>query len=100
MVMVDSLLDSLKDGCRVRAKFARRDNEEGDAPDWGPVKTVTLNVMRRDKAIKHRGVVHPVGELTSLTVKDFDWAEYDQRSYCEDGEFLAEEYRMKIVEVL
>ena len=86
--------------CRVKAVFANRDNEDGDAPDWGDTKIVTLAVKRRAKAVKQGKETYPAGEIISMTIEEFGWAEYSEEDYeSEFHEFLVEEYRMKILEV-
>ena len=88
------------DGIRVRARFARRDNEAGDAPDWGPPKDVSLYIQRRPVNVRYGKRLLLAGEIITLTPKEFSWAEYGMQDYCGDGEFEEEEYRMKIEEVL
>jgi hypothetical protein len=94
-------LDQLTDGVKVIARFAKRDNEDGDAPDYGQPKTVTLIVQRREKTLKRGRQVYPAGQIVLIAVRDFGWAEYSEDDYSpEYNEFLCEEYRMKILEVL
>jgi hypothetical protein len=89
--------DELVHGMTVKAKFSRRDNEEGTGPDWGPELTVKLFVERRKDALKN----HPAGELVAMAPEDMAWAMYVERDYDETyDEWLCEEYRMKIIEVL
>jgi hypothetical protein len=97
-------LSQLKHGeNRVRARFARRDNFDGDAPDWQESKMVTLMVHIRDgtKRLTKRILPLPVSHNNiSVTVLDFEWAEYGSEDYCpESNEFLVEDYRMQIIEV-
>lgn len=93
-------LDHLKNGeNKVTAQFAKRDNEDGDGPDWGPQIACTLSVQRRPTAIHYGRKVYPAGEIISVYVVDFPWAEYCQDQF-ENGEFLAGEYRMRILGVL
>lgn len=97
----DAIYGALQDGdVKVIARFARRDNEEGSAPDYGEPTPVTLEVTRRKKTIKHGGVSYLEGDLQSVYVKDFGWADYSERDYdTEFHEFLAEEWRMEIVKI-
>lgn len=77
----------------VIARFANRDNAAGTAPEWSEPRQVTLNVTLRAKDFKR----YKKGEILTLSVADFPWAEYGQYDYCGDGEFLCEEYRMQII---
>jgi hypothetical protein len=94
-------LQDLYDGVKISARFARRDTEDGCAPDWGQPKTVTLFVMRSEKDLKQgRKVIRPAGTIVELAVKDFGWASYEEDDFCpEYNEFLAEEYRMQILKI-
>lgn len=92
-------LDQLQNGDnQVVARFSRRDNEDGDAPDWSPPKNVTLRIQRRTKTVRQGKRVYPAGQIISVYVTDFDWAEYAEDQY-ENGTFMAEEYRMQIIQV-
>jgi hypothetical protein len=94
-------LDQLQNGTRVLAQFASRDNAAGDAPDWGAIQIVTLFVFRREKACRRGSKVYPAGQIIELTPREFSWASYSANDFCpEYNEFLAEEYRMRILEVL
>ena len=82
--------DELYDGVRARVILSRRDNEEGTAPEWRPPEIVTLYVKRRDS-----------GEIITLAILDFAWAEYRQANYSPKfDEWLNEEYRMRILEIV
>jgi hypothetical protein len=89
----DIIIQEIKAGRRVfNARFARRDNEEGTAPDWSEKRSVTLFVRLREKPFKN----HPAGEILELTPERMDWASYSERDYVGWGEFLAEEWRMQL----
>jgi len=96
--MNDLMIQLNAPATKVRAQFARRDNEEGTAPDWRAPQEVTLGVKRYPASRKRGQLTQPV--VTQIWVTDFDWAEYTSDDYCGNGEFLAEEYRMRILEVL
>ena len=102
--MPQDLLKNKTGSVRVRARFAKRDNEAGDAPDWSHPREVTLHIERRSKSLS-RAKRHGdfAGDLLAMNVEDFGWAEYGAHHQCE-GEFinqyLAEEYRMDVLEVL
>lgn len=81
-------------------QFANRDNADGDGPDWSEPTHVTLYVRRRDKDLKHRGRIYKAGEIIELVPNEKSWATYQETDYCpEDKAFLAEEYRMRILEI-
>jgi len=44
-------LANLQHGQIVTARFSRRDNEDGTAPEWGDWQQVTLYLRRRDKPL-------------------------------------------------
>jgi hypothetical protein len=100
--VTDPIIAAIRQGRRdFVAQFARRDTEDGTAPDWSAPAPVTLYVALRDKAFKK----HPVGEILTLTPTGRDWAEYSERDYCglqhdgtdqPFGEFLIEEWRMRL----
>ena len=82
-------------GAKAKVILSRRDNESGTAPEWDPPRVVTLYVKRR---LSVSGVE---GQIVTLTILDFPWAEYSQADYSSEyDEWLCEEYRMKILEVL
>jgi hypothetical protein len=83
----------------VLAQFARRDTEDGRSPDWGEPKKVTLRILRRTCTVKKGKKICPAGQLLTINVVDFPWAEYIEDDY-ENQEFLAENYRMKVIEIL
>ena len=97
-----SIIRNLQDGVKVRARFARRDIESGEGPDYGQPRVVTLYIRKSEKELKQRGrVLRPAGAIVELAVKDFNWATYTEDHYCEEyNEFLAEEYRMQILQVV
>lgn len=91
----------LVDGVRVRARFARRDTEDGCSPDWGEPQCVTLYVLKSDKDYGRGKRLRKAGTILVLTVRDFAWAEYSTADYSEEhNEFLAETYRMQILEIM
>src|SRR5262245_21692727 len=101
--MPNNLLDGLSGEVRARARFAHRDNEVVDAPEWGSEREVTLAIERRGPALKGRGgqqVGGRAGDILTLNVRDFAWAEYGERDYCGNNHWLCEEYRMEIIDVL
>lgn len=94
-------IHQLNDGSKVQARFARRDTEDGCSPDWGEPKTVTLYVQKLEKDHGRGKNLRKAGTIVCLTVRDFPWAEYDEEDYAEEyNEFLAEEWRMQILEIL
>ena len=93
--------DQLKNDMRVKVQLSKRDNWEGDAPEWRDPQVVTLYVDRHEKDYKRGKEFYPAGELLIMTIKDFGWAEYGMSDYCpEHDEWLCEEYRMKILEIV
>lgn len=94
-------LKNLHDGVQVLARFAKRDTEDGCAPDWSEPQTVTLFVRRSEKDLKKgKKTIRPAGTIIELTIKEFSWASYDENDFCpEYNDFLAEEYRMQILEI-
>jgi hypothetical protein len=93
-------LRQLQNGVRVRVQFARRDTEDG-LPDWHKPEVVTLRIKYRQRSLRVRGGILPAGEITHLSIHEKYWAEYRQTDYnSEYKEFLNEEYRMRILEVL
>ena len=77
----------------VTARFSRRDNPEGTAPEWGELKPVSLLVTQRDQAYKGR----PAGYIVMVSVVGFDWAEYSGADWSREFQtFTVEEYRMQI----
>jgi hypothetical protein len=101
--MAEDLLKGKSGEVRVLARFARRDNEESDAPEWGAPREVTLAIKRREKSLPHarwRGEF--AGDVLTMNVREFAWAEYGEHHH-EPGEFvnewLCEEYRMEILEI-
>jgi hypothetical protein len=88
------VLQDRSGGVFVLARFARRDNEDGDAPDWGKSRIVTLVIERRQKSLpraRQRGEF--TGDILTMNVKDFSWAEYgavDQGEGEHVNEWLAE----------
>lgn len=89
-------LRQLKDGEKVLARFATRDNADGSAPEWSEPKNVTLFVRKTETNYKKR----PAGSIIELTVKDFSWATYNEENFCEEyNEFTSENYRMQILEI-
>lgn len=94
-------IHQLNNGSKVRARFARRDTEDGCSPDWGEPKIVTLYVQKLEKDYGRGKNLRKAGTIVGLTVQDFSWAEYGEEDFCEEfNEFLAEEYRMQILEIL
>lgn len=94
-------IHDLQNGSRVRARFARRDTEDGCSPDWGEPKVVTLYVQKLEKDSGRGKNLRKAGTIVCLAIQDFSWAEYSEEDYCEEyNEFLAEEYRMQILEIL
>ena len=102
----DPILDAIRRGhTRFMARFAKRDNRAGTAPEWSdyPAGIYKFAITLRDKPYKNR----PKGEILSITPIDGEpgwvgadaWAEYTEASYCGNGEFLIEEYRMQLVSV-
>lgn len=91
---MDAILESIRNGKRVfKARFANQDNADGSAPEWSDYREVTLFVQLRAKAFKK----HPVGEILCLTPENVSWAEYSEKSYCGHGHFMAENYRMELL---
>jgi hypothetical protein len=92
----------LNNGSKVLARFAKRDNEDGDAPDWGEPKVVSLYVLKAEKDYKKgKKIIRPMGSIIELAVNEFGWASYEEDDFCEEyNEFLVEEYRMQILEIL
>src|SRR5262249_36514039 len=80
--MQQDLLQGKSGEVRVLARFAKRDNEAGDAPDWSEPREVTLAIERREKNLlraKHRGQI--AGDILTMNVRDFNWAEYGERDH-------------------
>lgn len=95
----DTWLDAIRAGKRkFRVRRARRDIEDGSAPEWGADEVVTISVFLADaRHAKH----HHVGKILTLAlVEDLAWAEYSEGDYCGEGQFMAEEYRLQLREVL
>lgn len=79
-------------------QLSTRDNAAGDGPDYGNPITIRLFVMKRSRPMKDRGKVHPVGEITELTIQNSGWASYSEEHWSADyAEFVAENYRMKVL---
>jgi hypothetical protein len=80
------------------AQFSNHDGPHGPC-QWSPPKAVTLRVVSRNEALKYGRITEPAGAIIQISVMDFDWAEYrgvaDWDS--EFKEFMAEEYRMRIL---
>lgn len=100
--MGNNTLDGMSGVVRARVRLAKRDNEEGDAPDWRPEEIVTLHIERRDVPLKRRGrIVEPAGTLLVMNIQEHpEWAEYSAHHDCGDGEWLCEQYRMEILEII
>ena len=93
--------DQLKNDMCVKVQLSRRDNFEGDAPEWRDPQDVTLYVERREKDYKRGREFYPAGQILIMTIKDFGWAEYRESDFSEEyDEWLCEEYRMRILEIL
>lgn len=91
---------------RVVARFSRHDGPEH--PDYSAPTVVHLRILKRDQPMKVRGKTQPAGHVVGITVLEFPWAEYRAEdwepadpNYDEPGvlgEFMAEEWRMSILE--
>lgn len=76
----------LYNGIKILARFAKRNTENGNSPDWGEPKVVTLYVLNKEDSI------------VELTVEDFPWATYSEIDFDpEFNEFIAEGFRMQIL---
>jgi hypothetical protein len=94
-------IENAKTGDTVVVELARRDNEEGTAPDWHKPQTETIYVQRRDKPFKGRGSYgksEPKGYLLILTLQNGSWAEYRMDDWSpEFATFNCEEYYMHVI---
>lgn len=80
---------------------------KADPPNVLPMSlsgAVTLNIERRPESLpraKRRGEF--AGDILTMNVRDFVWAEYGEYHH-DPGEYvnlwMAEEYRMEILEVI
>ena len=104
MLNSDKFLDAIRAGKKqFIARFAKRDNKDGDGPEWSDYDQglVILRATIRQKDIRHGGRTYPKGQIISLySSYPKGWAEYSEDDYCGNGEFLAEEYRMQLLEVV
>lgn len=85
----------------VMAQFAKRDNAEGTGPECGAPRPVTLLVTRRETNLpraKHPGQF--AGDILTVIVEEFNWAEYGHEAYCGDNHWLTENYRMQILSLV
>lgn len=90
--MENSTFPIFEDGQTVTCRLALRDNEAGDAPEWGPWRELPLYVQCRADGT-------PV--IYKPRVPETDWAEYSpENDYCGlwegNHQFLCENYRMEI----
>lgn len=103
--MVDTInakdfINNAKSGDTAVVELARRDNEEGTAPDWKKAQTITLYVQRRDKPYKRdRYRIEPKGHLIILTIAGGAWAEYHLDDWSEQfATFGFDDWHMHIIE--
>jgi hypothetical protein len=83
---------------KVLARFATRDNADGTAPDFDSPREVTLYITRRDKSLpRAKGPGQFAGDILTVIVKDFVWAEYGDESYLGDDHWFNENYGMQII---
>lgn len=84
-------INDLQDGQQVTVRTSRRDNIDGDAPEWSEWRQATL-FIQRDKKTQN---------VIAVGFRSFEWAEYDVRYHYDAkyNEFLAEEYRAQIKEL-
>lgn len=98
--MPDRFLDAIRAGKRrFRARFANRDAPCGSRPDWSEPRDVVLSVAIREKAYRK----HRAGEILTVACDDAPWGTFEagERDYSpEFSEFLVENYRMQLIEVL
>jgi hypothetical protein len=96
----DKFLAAMRSGKRrFMARFANRDAPCGSKPDWSSPKEVLLTVLIRAAAYKK----HPAGEILTVTCSEAPWGDFEagERDYCpEFSEFMVEEYRMQLLDVL
>jgi hypothetical protein len=114
--MTDQILEWVRERARLApaqqwtARFALRDTADGTAPDWSDFadpQVVTLRVALRTKPLRMGRRVYPEGQILSLMPMTVErkngtlssgWAEYGEDSYCGNGVFLSEEYRMQLLD--
>lgn len=104
----DKFLDAIRNRhSRFAARFAKRDTVDGSAPDWSdfPIQVVELWIQLTTQVHGSR----PPGYILSVMPEQVhdhagtdigSWAEYSETHYCGNGEWLAEEYRMQLLEVI
>jgi hypothetical protein len=80
------------------AKFAKRDNAEGTAPDWSDPTVVTLDVVLRERDVKVFGRQHYAGEIIRISVYGLNWCDYGPEDFGADNVFETEEWRMQLLE--
>lgn len=112
--MTDAMLERVRTRGPLqkwRARFARRDDYTGTAPDWKDYieEVVTLNVtVRTTNLPRAKRPNEFTGWILSVVVAGgvqpashsgrIDWAEYSESDYGGTGEFLFEEWRMQLLE--
>jgi hypothetical protein len=88
------LTSELKDGMKVMARLGRATRTQ---VEWTGFKPVTLYVARREKTFNRGKEIHPAGEITTMTLKDIDWAEYGEADYdAETDCWLCEDYYLQL----
>ena len=89
-------IHALHDNVKVLARFATKDAECGSRPEWSEPMVVNLFVSRAIKDYKS----HREGSIIELTVRDFNWATYQEKDFNQEhNEFLIENYRMQILSI-
>jgi hypothetical protein len=96
-ILAKDFLSIVKMGDFAVVRLATGDDASGQRPDWSLPQTVQLYVNKRVLPFKHRGVLHPIGEITNITMLNDNWAEYTGADWCPDfATFEKEEWRMEI----
>lgn len=107
--MTDAILERVRARGPIqkwRARFARRDDVTGSAPEWKDYveEVVTLSVVVRGTRVGRQPAgwilnVFVAGGVQPASHSDrIEWAEYSEADYGGNGEFLVEEWRMQLLE--
>lgn len=93
-----NLLENKTGLVKIKARFSNFDGPL--RPEWQAPQIVTIEIIRREISLpraKKRGDF--AGDILAIYIKDFNWAEYGLHDYCGENQWMAEEWRMQVLEV-